>query len=205
MSDTVGRIEQLTTSPPSNPLPKPEEVSPAEILAAAARSQDADSFLSAEEFLAGLEGEEPDPTVIMPLMRGKEERGKIEVRRVPDAQSILAIESRVKQLAEVCASTPHPDWKPFLPVTEDVLRYAVYIERCLVRPTFTFLDCLKMARRKGLEFLDLGIAVQAAAHLTALAAETKAINAEKNGSGETGTTATPAPSPATFTADTLTD
>ena len=187
MSDAVGRIEQLTTGavpvvPPPVPTAPAAEASSVQSEAGEPRREDGgmddsrrpagegDGFASLEDLTGG--DEEEPATVEATLENGK----KIRVFVLRDAWEILRVRKKVDEYVDVAVRNPPDAWKPYLPTGTDILRMATFVEKCLVHPKMSFRDCLKMAKRRGMEFMELAGTVMAKAGFEAAQAEVEAID-----------------------------
>ena len=78
-------------------------------------------------------------------------------RALASSVHIEKLERRIKMMLAKCNDPLPPDeWKPYLPVTENAVRDAVYAAELLIEPKLTFLDMLRLSHTCGMVALEIG-------------------------------------------------
>jgi len=82
-------------------------------------------------------------------------------RLARSADEIAAIMRRGKALEKLSKGRTPPTYHPYLPLSPDTARGIAFLERCLVEPKLSTLDCVTLAAKRGAYFLEISGEVQA--------------------------------------------
>lgn len=106
--------------------------------------------------------------------------------RLSTAVDLMALERYAAGMVEVSHTNPNPQWLPWKPWTDQVVRLAAFVSRVMIEPRFSMADALMFAHECGPEFMQIGGTVMLELGLASSETEEAAIDEEGERSGAEG-------------------
>lgn len=133
---------------------------------------------TAKDLFCNYEVTEATFTIVLP-------KGDVVVARcVRSGSEVIAIEKKARTLQRICKdrARAHEAVRPFLPQSDEVVRFCVYCEALLVDPKLTFKDAMEMAATCGALIPMIGVELTSKTGQFAAAAEMDEVEEEKKDS-----------------------
>lgn len=112
-------------------------------------------------------------------------------RRPKAADELLSLEKTVAKVVKTAEKRPPPNWAPYLPASEAVIRMALYAEAFMVDPVIDFVTGLRMGKTCGFLLPEIGAHLVTRAQEAAGDAELDGVEQIKNDFGAEQTTDAP--------------
>lgn len=126
----------------------------------------------------------------------------LKARPLVEAREMAELTKSSQSFLKVATKNPPPEWKPFLPVTDDVVRMVVFTAALMVDPPFTQLEALQLAKQSGPVLAHIYGAIAAQSVVNIAETETEAWDAAGEESRATSSGETTSPSPEMSTENT---